>query len=296
MSPPSMRKRKAPTLYRRDWEPVKSRIAELYVTENRPLKEIKETLELEFGFTAEIRQYRKCISDWNLDKNIKPAEMKAIVRKQQRRKLIEVQKNGLSFRVRGHEVEQQKIDRWMKRHDVRDSALYSPESVASTPSALSCQTISRPHSPLPSLAYSTTSEPPTRAISPSDLSEISLQRGVEAIGIPSTPWAFPETVSYALSPWTMSSNIAGYIVDSNTAPSTPSQEEMPKVVHTPLVFADESADPRARSWLEIAPIELKKAQYRGTLLVEYLSKNPDGTQSLVPIFAREYNNKRRLSF
>ena len=53
--PRNPRKRKAPTLRDDDWEPVKARIIELHVTQNRPLSEVKETLEQEFrsiGFTA----------------------------------------------------------------------------------------------------------------------------------------------------------------------------------------------------------------------------------------------------
>jgi hypothetical protein len=68
------------------------------------------------------------VNQWKKDKNIKPNEMKAIVRKQQQRKLTEHDKGKLIFRVRGNVVEQQKIDRWMKRHDVPESILcaFSP--------------------------------------------------------------------------------------------------------------------------------------------------------------------------
>lgn len=52
--------------------------------------------------------------------------MQAIVRKRQKRKLVEVNKPSYSFRVRGTEVDQVKIDRWMSRHGVPESMLYAP--------------------------------------------------------------------------------------------------------------------------------------------------------------------------
>jgi hypothetical protein len=63
---------------------------------------------------SSIRQYRNRITEWRLDKNIKSDEMEAIVTHRQRRKLIDVEKRALKFRVKGAEVPTQKIDRWMK--------------------------------------------------------------------------------------------------------------------------------------------------------------------------------------
>jgi hypothetical protein len=61
---------------------------------------------------------------------VKPREMKAIVRKRQKRKLVETNKGELVFDVRGRQVEPEKIERWMKRHDVADSFLYVPSPAA----------------------------------------------------------------------------------------------------------------------------------------------------------------------
>ena len=61
---------------------------------------------------------------------MKLQEMKAIVRKRQKRKLVETDKRELIFEVRNHQVESQKIERWMKRHGVVDSFLYEPSPVA----------------------------------------------------------------------------------------------------------------------------------------------------------------------
>lgn len=70
------------------------------------------------------------ISEWGLDKNVKPEEMKAIVRKRQRRKLVEIDKNELIFEVRGVRVDHHKVDRWMKRNKVPESFLFFPQPAA----------------------------------------------------------------------------------------------------------------------------------------------------------------------
>ena len=56
--PPKRRKKKAPTLRDKDWEPYKDRILELRDTQELSLQEIKETIEKEYGFTAEYGSSR----------------------------------------------------------------------------------------------------------------------------------------------------------------------------------------------------------------------------------------------
>jgi len=66
------------------------------------------------------------VSEWGLDKNVKPNEMKAIVRMRQQRKLVETNKRELGFKVRGNLVEPEKIDRWMKRNEIPEDMVYAP--------------------------------------------------------------------------------------------------------------------------------------------------------------------------
>jgi hypothetical protein len=56
--------------------------------------------------------------------------MKAIVRKRQKRRLIETDKGEPALKVRGSVVEPEKIDRWMKRNRVSESVPYSPSPAA----------------------------------------------------------------------------------------------------------------------------------------------------------------------
>jgi hypothetical protein len=65
-----------------------------------------------------------------LDKNVKPKEVKAIVRKRQQRKLVETDKKERIFQIRGSIVETRKIDRWMKKEVAPESMLYAPSPAA----------------------------------------------------------------------------------------------------------------------------------------------------------------------
>ena len=57
---------------------------------------------------------------------MKPLEMKAIMRKRQKRKLVETDRRKLVFEVRNQPVDLQKVERWMKRHGTAGSFLYVP--------------------------------------------------------------------------------------------------------------------------------------------------------------------------
>ena len=109
--------------------------------------------------------------------------MKVIVRKRQRRKLVETEKGELGFRLRGNAVRAEKIDRWMKKNGIAEDTLYAPSPVAckqppnllsslqftnmflATPAALSVWTNSERNSPAPSSL---------------DLMELSSQMGYES--------------------------------------------------------------------------------------------------------------------
>ncbi|OCK86083.1 TPR-like protein [Lepidopterella palustris CBS 459.81] len=151
MGPPTnKRKRKAPTLRANAWDPYKDRIIELHITQNLPLQKVKDIIQKEFGFTAELRQYRTRISQWGLDKKVKTNEMEAIARKRQRRRLVETNKRELIFVVRENIVEDKKINRWMTKNGIDKSNLYAPSPATSTPSAVDCWTVSERGSPVPS--------------------------------------------------------------------------------------------------------------------------------------------------
>jgi hypothetical protein len=54
IGPPTRpRKRKATTLHSNAWEPYKARIIELHIQQGLPLRQVRENIIKEFGFTAE---------------------------------------------------------------------------------------------------------------------------------------------------------------------------------------------------------------------------------------------------
>lgn len=75
------------------------------------------------------RQYKSILNKWNVAKNIRRHEMKAIVRKRQRR-IVAESKPNLNFSLRGDSVPKEKIERFMKRENIHNDMLYSPSSGA----------------------------------------------------------------------------------------------------------------------------------------------------------------------
>ncbi|KAJ3462636.1 hypothetical protein MRS44_007422 [Fusarium solani] len=230
--PPKRRKKKAPTLRAKAWEPYKARILELHVTQKLSLEKVKKKIEEEFGFTAEIRQYRTRISQWGKDKNVKPVEMAAIVRKRQQRKLADSDKGELIFMVRGSTVEPQKIDRWMNRHEVPQDLLYAPSPAASTPSAVCCRTISERGSLAPSPAYSAQSP----NFSPEGIMSIAQS---------------PAVFSPALSVWSIAQPQSGTFVGQSPAP-----------IYRPLPSLLSGSPPTPRAFQDQLDTAAGSLQYR----------------------------------
>lgn len=56
--------------------------------------------------------------------------MTAIVRKQQQRDLVDIEKGPLAFSVRGKPVEPERIQRWMRSRGVSRDDRYAPDFAA----------------------------------------------------------------------------------------------------------------------------------------------------------------------
>ncbi|PVH86249.1 hypothetical protein DL98DRAFT_510891 [Cadophora sp. DSE1049] len=52
----------------KDWVAQKENLKKFYITEDRPLEEVREILKDRYGFDASIRSYRMKIDEWNLRK------------------------------------------------------------------------------------------------------------------------------------------------------------------------------------------------------------------------------------
>ncbi|KAF2109379.1 hypothetical protein BDV96DRAFT_651819 [Lophiotrema nucula] len=182
------RRKKNTTLRDYDWEPNKLRIIELRVTQGHTLEEVQEIMFRERGFYATRKQYMDRLKRWHLKKNSRAPERKAIVRKH-RERTSNNSKRALNFWIRGVKISDAKIKRWTndESSSKKDSECLSP--APSTPSAISCRTVSNHGSP-----SSTPIIPAAAPIRSShndrySTSQYSLDRHVRlAHSLPSFPW------------------------------------------------------------------------------------------------------------
>ncbi|KAH7417966.1 hypothetical protein BKA64DRAFT_184602 [Cadophora sp. MPI-SDFR-AT-0126] len=106
---------KAPTMHAKDWEPHKDRIKRLYVSEHKSIEELREIMNTELGISATLRQYKVQIQQMKIERNVKLKERKAVVKHIQHRAQTMGKKTGLT-RIRGHEIDQEKLLRWAKEN------------------------------------------------------------------------------------------------------------------------------------------------------------------------------------
>ncbi|KAL8708675.1 MAG: hypothetical protein Q9220_006500 [cf. Caloplaca sp. 1 TL-2023] len=97
------------------WDDHRDTIEQLYVKEDKSLPDVVLTMQRVHGFHATERQYRRRISAWDLDKNVKDDEMRAMIamanaRSQQGKRSV--------FFLRGRQVDEKKIDRFAQRKKV----------------------------------------------------------------------------------------------------------------------------------------------------------------------------------
>jgi DNA-dependent RNA polymerase auxiliary subunit epsilon len=137
------RKKKASALNDSDWEPYRERIFALHAS-GTSHKDIREIIREEEGFYPEFvnhykmlvlryahqitrsRQYKSRFKKWGLNKNIKEAEKRAIVRKMQEMNLTEVDKRELVFWVGCQRVDSAKIQSWKQNRNSSGTSPYAP--------------------------------------------------------------------------------------------------------------------------------------------------------------------------
>ncbi|KAL8782173.1 MAG: hypothetical protein Q9213_005644 [Squamulea squamosa] len=105
-----------------DWDEYRDIIQRLYVAEDKSLPEVVAEMEEKYQFVATERQYKRRISEWHLDKNVKDEEMRAIIAVEAIR-LRQGKKS--TFYVRGRLVDPKKIDRFSQRKRIDRGALDS---------------------------------------------------------------------------------------------------------------------------------------------------------------------------
>lgn len=112
----------------------------LYIDKALSLKEVMDVLEREHNFKASYcqplpfssielttkrqKQFKSKLMEWNLRKNIKPADMQYIASLMRARR--ETGKSTV-VRVRGEMVDRAKIERWLKRNPNLDLSMRESE-------------------------------------------------------------------------------------------------------------------------------------------------------------------------
>ncbi|KAI4268112.1 MAG: hypothetical protein LQ337_008032 [Flavoplaca oasis] len=105
-----------------DWEEYRDIVQRLYVTEDKSLPDVVDEMKRKHQFYATERQYKRRITEWQLDKNVKDEEMRAIIAVEAMR-LRQGKKS--TFHVRGRIVNRKKIDRFVQRKRIDRNALDS---------------------------------------------------------------------------------------------------------------------------------------------------------------------------
>ncbi|KAL8910247.1 MAG: hypothetical protein Q9171_004448 [Xanthocarpia ochracea] len=118
-----------------EWQQHRVIIQRLYVTEDKSLPNVVLEMKQKYNFVATERQYKRRISYWGLDKNVKDEEMRAIIEVEAMRLR---QGKQSAFYVRDRLVDRKKIDRFAHRKGIDRSALQNLD--CTLPSNVRCTT------------------------------------------------------------------------------------------------------------------------------------------------------------
>lgn len=122
-----------------DWDKHRGIIERLYIDQDMSLSTVIGELKEAYGFIATERQFKRRISSWRLDKNIKDDEMRAIIATETTR--LRQGKQSV-FYVRHRQVDPMKIKRFARRKRI-DRALYTDSALRPLPADVRCITPQR---------------------------------------------------------------------------------------------------------------------------------------------------------
>ncbi|KAH8760153.1 hypothetical protein BGZ57DRAFT_905813 [Hyaloscypha finlandica] len=115
-----------------EWEVQKANIERLYLAENRPLKEVSQSLRDDYGFIATEKQLKSRLTKWGFDvKNLKGDTAMELARTKAKRAL---ENKKSSFRVNRKPVDNRRIDRYLQRNAISEEQLLSMTSPVNAPS------------------------------------------------------------------------------------------------------------------------------------------------------------------
>ncbi|KAI0007102.1 hypothetical protein F4779DRAFT_523954 [Xylariaceae sp. FL0662B] len=116
-----------------EWESRKAEIRQLYLEENRPLKEVIAIMR-QRGFRATVRMYKSRFEKWGFTKNNNKKDIITMLQFQRQRSAAG---KLTTFHRNGKEVA---IDAYLKRKGISQNELLEPGVVEKLPKNLRCQT------------------------------------------------------------------------------------------------------------------------------------------------------------
>ena len=131
-----------------DWLRVQSHIRQLYVVDQRPLKEVSRLLAEQHGFHATQRMYKSRIQAWKFDKKFKETEWRQIIQIWKRRREEEGKES--IFKIRGRTVTSAKIRKFLKRKKIDEAEFLATIEESDPLSDIVCWTPAG--SPMPNLS------------------------------------------------------------------------------------------------------------------------------------------------
>ncbi|KKY17970.1 hypothetical protein UCRPC4_g05172 [Phaeomoniella chlamydospora] len=126
-----------------DWLRVQPHIRQLYVVDQRPLKDVSRILEEQHNFFATQRMYKSRIQAWKFDKKFKEDEWRQIIAMWKRRRDVEGKES--IFKIRGRTINAAKIRKFLKRKKVDEGDFLSSTTESEPLSDIQCFTPT--HSP-----------------------------------------------------------------------------------------------------------------------------------------------------
>ncbi|CAK7566506.1 MAG: hypothetical protein SEPTF4163_004453 [Sporothrix epigloea] len=95
-----------------DWELHREHITELYRDQGLHLRQVQAIMSERYHFHASQRMYKTRISKWAIDKNLKAAEVSAILKMQQSRAALG---KASKFSIRGRDIDFARVEQYLKR-------------------------------------------------------------------------------------------------------------------------------------------------------------------------------------
>ncbi|KAI1611346.1 hypothetical protein EDD37DRAFT_440476 [Exophiala viscosa] len=112
------------------WRGIKDIFTQLYLTENRKLKDVKSILSRKHGFNASEKMYKRRITEWKIRKNYKAQEKEVLAKRVQA--YVNSGRDIQSLSFNGRPVKLDRVKRHCPDKQLWDQLMQSPEATSGT--------------------------------------------------------------------------------------------------------------------------------------------------------------------